>query len=124
MKMSPIFLKTSIRFITVFLVTFPGVFKSAIAPSAHCHVQGPPRSWVIAVDFSSPLKEVRWYKVWRSWWPDSTPDNAITEEVLQERRCCFRRVGLRRILLKPAVPFILLQQSNEYNFEVCYPRCV
>jgi hypothetical protein len=30
-----------------------------------------------------PQKDVGWDEVWRSWWPKSTPNNAITEEVQQ-----------------------------------------
>ena len=34
-------------------------------------------------------RKFRWHKIWESWWPKSTPDNAITEEVLQKSYCCF-----------------------------------
>jgi len=66
-------------------------------------------SWVMVVDSSfkkSLLKEVRWCKVQGSWWPKATPDNAVTEEGLQES-CCFHGMGSCPTLLKPAVLFIL-----------------
>ena len=34
-------------------------------------------------------RRLRLHKVWESWWPKSTPDNAIIEEVLQKSCCCF-----------------------------------
>jgi hypothetical protein len=67
-------------------------------------------SWVVAVDSplkKFPLKELRWCKVQGSLWPKATPDNAVTEEGLQESCCCFHGMDSYATLLKPAVLFIL-----------------
>jgi hypothetical protein len=42
----------------------------------------------------------------------STPDDAITKEVVQESCCCFGSTGGRTILLKPAISFIIFQRSK------------
>jgi hypothetical protein len=68
----------------VFLKLFGEVLSLQQPPMLSVTVKVLFASWVIAVDRLSPFEAVRWCKVWRSWWPDSTPDNAITE-VLPER---------------------------------------
>jgi hypothetical protein len=43
-------------------------------------------SWVILINpfpEKSPQKEVWRGKVWRSWWPKTTPNNALTKELVQ-----------------------------------------
>ena len=37
------------------------------------------------------------------------------KEVLQESCSCFRSKGVRPILLKPAIPYILFQEGNELS---------
>jgi len=55
-------------------------------------------SWVIAVDsLRVQQKEVRWSKVCGSWWLMSTPDHAITTDVLLEN-CCYCCMGSHPIL--------------------------
>ena len=53
-------------------------------------------SWVIAEDsflMKSLQKEIRWHEVWELWWPNTIPNNAITEQILQENLCCFSQDG-------------------------------
>jgi len=78
-------------------------------------------SGFIAVDCffkKSSEKEVEWYKVWGLWLPKSMPDNALTEDTLQESFCCFHCVDIYPILQKPAILLILLLQNNELGQEI------
>lgn len=75
----------------------------------------------VAVDCffkKSSEKGVGWYKVWGLWLPKSMPDNAVTEDALQESFCCFHCVGIFPILQKPAILLIFLQQSSELGQEI------
>jgi hypothetical protein len=78
-------------------------------------------SGFIAVDCSfkkSSEKEDGWYRVWGLWLPNSVPDNAISEDALQESFCCFHCVGICPILWKPAILLMLLLQSSELGQEI------
>jgi hypothetical protein len=46
------------------------------------------------------------------------PDNAITEDALQESFCCFQCMGICPILWKPATVLILQQQNDELGQEI------
>lgn len=70
---------------------------------------------IVAVDcffekFSQ--NEVRWCKVCGWWWPKGMTDNVITGEVLQVSCCGFCAMGDCHIMLKPAVLFVLFQESS------------
>jgi hypothetical protein len=49
-----------------------------------------------------PTEKVKWHKVWEFWWPKSTSDNVITEEVTLKKPTAVVRMGSHPILLNPA----------------------
>lgn len=62
-------------------------------PMALCCPGQPQHSTLILKDphnsMNSLQKEVRWRRVWWSWWSRATSISIITEEVLQEGPCSF-----------------------------------
>lgn len=105
------------------LFTVPPLKEFVVQSASACSVMFKVHqaSCIVAVEsfFKKSLqKEIRWRKVWWSWWPKAVPDNAVTEEVLQESCCCFHSMAIHPILLKPAFPFIFFQQYNGLSRQI------
>ena len=82
-----------------------------------CYVQGRP-GFLCFVDsfFNKPLqKEIRLGEVWWSWWPKSTPTNAVSRQVSHKTAVVVRNTGDSSNMLKPAIQFILFQHCKESN---------